>query len=318
MTRLPTARLLLNPHVPAAAATRGTRLTTLLFAGLTAAAVAAQAPPTITSFTIDNGVTETTSDQVTLRFGYTNPAAVGQPIAQYRIRYKSPTQAEFFAFGQWLPGPSGAPALPMVLARNGIAPIPGDHRYQLQVRDVRGQMSGTGEAVIRRVVATPAPAPVLLQTYRVTGSQVAELFRLARQRGFQFAALPANGNTTCTIDDQANSVVLRLDVRGVPSDFAPKPTCRFRAFEGRRLQPTWRLAVVTLAEPPNNLDLGSRWVFEQPLKPSGRDASFVLYAEETRPRQPVGLLAINMPARMIAELRFTGPSGKTWRNAFEP
>ncbi len=299
-------------------------LTALFALVLGTAVVSTQAPPTITSFTINNGAPETASDQVTLRFGYSNPAAVGQPIAHYRIRYKSPTQADFFAFGQWQPGPPGAPVLSMVLARNGITPIPGDHRYELQIRDVRGQMSGTAVAVIRRSGAAagpspaPAPVPVLLQTYRVTGGQVAELFRLARQKGFQFAALPANGNTTCTIDDQANNVVFRLNARGVPSDFAPKPTCRFRAFEGRQLQPTWHLAVITLAEPPNNLDTGSRWVFEQPLKPSGRDASFVLYAEETRPRQPVGLLAINMPARMIGELQFTGPSGKTWRNAFEP
>ena len=295
-------------------------LTALFALVLGTAVVSTQAPPTITSFTINNDTPETTSDAVTLRFTYTNPDGIGLPIAQYRIRYKSPTQADFFPFGQWLTGPQGMPALSMTLARNGTAPIPGEHRYQLQLRDSRGTMSSTAEARIRRVAAATAatPAPVLLQTYRVTGSQVAELFRLARQKGFQFAALPANGNTTCTIDDQANRVVFRLDVRGVPSDFAPKPTCRFRAFEGRQLQPTWRLAVVTLAEPPNNLDLGSRWVFEQPLKPSGRDASFVLYAEETRPRQPVGLLAINMPARMIAELRFTGPSGKTWRNAFEP
>lgn len=293
---------------------------TVLFVAVGVTVASTQAAPTITSFTINNDAPETASDAVTLRFAYTNPSGIGQPIAQYRMRYKSPTQADFFPFGQWLTGPQGMPALAMTLARNGTAPIPGEHRYQLQLRDSRGTMSSTAEARIRRVAAAGAatPAPVLLQTYRVTGSQVAELVRLARQRGFQFAALPANGNTTCHIEDQANLVVFRLNVRGVPSDFAPKPTCRFRAFEGRHLQPNWRLAGVTLGEPPNHLDLGSRWVFEQPLKPSGRDASFVLYAEETAPRQPVGLLAINMPARTIGELRFTGPSGKTWRNAFEP
>jgi hypothetical protein len=294
---------------------------TVLFVAFGATFASTQSAPTINAFTINNDAAETTSDAVTLRFTYTNPSGIGLPIAHYRIRYKSPTQTDFFAFGQWLPGPQGMPTLSMTLARNGTAPIPGEHRYELQLRDSRGTMSATAAASIRRVVAAtaaPAPAPVLLQTYRVSGSQVADLFRMARQKGFQFAALPANGNTTCSIDDQTNNVVFRLDVRGVPSDFAPKPTCRFRAFEGRQLQPNWRLARVTLAEPPNNLDFGSRWVFEQPLKPSGRDASFVVYAEETRPRQPVGLLAINMPARMIGELQFTGPSGKAWRNAFEP
>ena len=74
-------------------------------------AVSTQSAPTITSFTINNGVADTASDQVTLRFGYTNPAALGQPIAHYRIRYKSPAQGDWFAFGQWQTGPTGTPTL---------------------------------------------------------------------------------------------------------------------------------------------------------------------------------------------------------------
>ncbi len=287
----------------------------------------AQAPPSITAFTIDNGAAQTASDQVTLRFTYTNPAAIGQPIAQYRVRYKPPTMATWLAFGQWLSGPPGTPQLAMTLARNGTTPIAGEHRYQLQLRDVRGQVSGTAEAVIRRAVASnvapgsPAPAaPTLLQTYRVTGSEVAQLFRLARQKGFQFAALPANGNTTCTIDDQANQVLLLLHEKTQGVEF-PKPVCRYRAFEGRMLSPNWHQRSVTLAPRFPDFHASSRWIFERPLKPSGSDPSFVLYATITAPRGPLfpfSLIWAAQASHEITEVVLSGPSGKTWRNAFEP
>ncbi|MGD9906061.1 MAG: hypothetical protein AB7U83_21525 [Vicinamibacterales bacterium] len=293
-------------------------VTVLVVASIT---LTAQAPPSITAFTINNGAAETTSDTVTLRFTYTNPAAIGQPIAQYRLRYKPPTMTAWLAFGQWLTGPMGTPTLSMTLARNGTTPIAGEHRYQLQIRDVKGQVSGTAEAVIRRVLpGGSGPAPTLLQTYRVTGSQVAELVRLARQKGFQFAALPVNGNSSCSADEQTNRVVLEVHerTRGIE---VPKPTCRFRMFEGRSLTAGWRQATVALAVPGDVLPADSSWVFEQPLKAAGTDPSFVLYATVTELRGPPLPLSIPWMLRAIREVReivLTGPAGKTWRQAFEP
>jgi len=298
-------------------------LTALVALVLGTAVVSTQAPPTITSFTINNGAPETASDQVTLRFGYSNPAAVGQPIAHYRIRYKSPTQADFFAFGQWQPGPPGAPVLSMVLARNGITPIPGDHRYELQLRDVRGQMSGTAVAVIRRSGAAtgpspvPAPAPVLLQTYRVTGGQVAELVRVAKQRGFRITVLPVNTNSECWLEDTANDAKFMMNAKGL-FQLQPVPQCRFRVFEGQRLQPNWHLKSIAFDE---GVQIArSRWVVEQPLKASGQDASFVVYGQLTMPERvlPSPLSWLCCAERPIKELVFNGPVGKTWRNAFEP
>jgi len=282
-----------------------------------------QAAPTITSFTINNGAPDTASDQVTLRFSYSNPAAVGQPIAHYRIRYKSPTQADFFAFGQWQPGPPGAPVLTMVLARNGITPIPGDHRYELQIRDVRGQVSGTALAVIRRSGAasgaSPAPAsvPVVLQTYRVTGGQVAELVRVAQQRGFRITVLPVNTNSECWLEDTANDAKFMMNAKGL-FQLQPVPQCRFRVFEGQRLQPNWHLKTIAFGEGPQIAR--SRWVVEQPLKASGQDASFVVYGQLTMPERvlPSPLSWLCCAERPLKELVFDGPVGKTWRNAFEP
>jgi len=293
---------------------------TSLLIALGAVTTAAQTAPTINSFTIDNGAAETTSDAVTLRFTYTNPSGIGMPIAHYRIRYKSPTQADFFAFGQWLTGPQGMPTLSMTLARNGSAPIPGEHRYQLQLRDASGTVSSTAAASIRRVVAASAPPPVLFDTYRVSGSQVAELVRLARQKGFQFAALPANGNTTCKIEDQANKVTLVIHERTYGIEL-PKPVCRFRAFEGRSLQPNWHQQTVTVAPAFPNFAARSSWVFEQPVKPAGRDPSFVLHATITQvrgPALPLWLSWMVVASHELKEIVLTGPSGKTWRQAFEP
>jgi len=286
-------------------------------------AVSTQSAPTITSFTINNGVADTASDQVTLRFGYTNPAAPGQPIAQYRIRYKSPTQGDWFAFGQWQAGPTGTPTLQMVLARSGITPIPGEHRYQLQIRDVKGQMSDTAEAVIRRTGAataptpTASPVPVLTQAYRVTGGQVAELVRVAKQRGFRITALPVNTNSVCWLEDEANDAKFMMDAKGM-FQLQPVPQCRFRVFEGQRLQPNWHLKSIVFDE---GVQIArSRWVMEQPLKPSGQDASFVVYGQLTMPERvmPSPLSWLCCAERPIKELVFNGPVGKTWRNAFEP
>lgn len=292
--------------------------TATLFGFLLVSPAAAQTAPTITSFTIDHGAAETTSDAVTLRFTYTNPDGVGLPIAQYRLRYKSPTQAGFFPFGQWLTGPQGMPTLAMTLARTGSAPIPGEHRYQLQLRDSRGTISATAEARIRRVVPAAVPAPVLLGTYRVTGSEVAQAVRLARQRGFQFAALPGNGNSRCGLEHDANQVLFEVAERTVGIEF-PKPTCRFRLFEGQTLQPRWHLSAVEL-EPPAVPAAQSSWVFERPLKPSGPDASFVLYAALTQIRGPIGpnLLWVGTGMRQVKAFVLQGPIGRTWRQAFEP
>jgi hypothetical protein len=64
----------------------------------------------------------------------------------------------------------------------------------------------------------------------------------------------------------------------------------------------------------------SSWVFEQPLKPAGTDASFVLFGSLTQKRGPPApnLLWIGDASRVISELVLAGPIGKTWRNAFEP
>jgi hypothetical protein len=285
--------------------------------------VSTQSAPAITSFTINNGVADTASDQVTLRFGYTNPAAPGQPIAHYRIRYKSPTQGDWFAFGQWQTGPTGTPTLQMVLARNGITPIPGEHRYQLQIRDVKGQMSATAEAVIRRTGAataptpTASPAPVLIQTYRVTGGQVAELVRVAKQRGFRITVLPVNTNSDCWLEDSANDAKFMMNAKA-PLQLQPVPQCRFRVFEAQRLQPNWHLKSVAFDD---GVSLArSRWVMEQPLKPSGQDASFVVYGQLTMPERvvPSPLSWLCCAEHRMTELVLEGPVNKTWRNAFEP
>jgi hypothetical protein len=298
-------------------------LTALFALVLGAAVVSTQAPPAITSFTINNDAPETASDQVTLQFGYSNPAAVGQPIAHYRIRYKSPTQADFFAFGQWQPGPPGMPALQMVLARNGLTPIPGEHRYELQIRDVKGQMSATATAVIRRTGAAtgpspaPRPAPVLVQTYRVTGGQVAELVRVAQQRGFRITVLPVNTNSECWLEDTGNDAKFMMNAKRL-LQLQPVPQCRFRVLEGQRLQPNWHLKSIAFDE---GLQVArSRWVVEQPLKPSGQDASFVVYGQLTMPERvlPSPLSWLCCAERPIRELVFNGPVGKTWRQAFEP
>jgi hypothetical protein len=291
---------------------------TLSFVVLSMIGASTQVGPTITSFTIDHGVGQTTSDQVTLRFTYTNPAAVGQPIAFYRLRYKPPTQADFFAFGQWLPGPTGTPVLTMVLARSGGAPVAGDHRYQLQIRDSRGQVSATAEATIRRLLSAtpPAPTPVVLETYRVTGPQVAEALRVARQRGFRHTVLPVNANSKCSLEDDANDVWFRLNSRGL-LQLQPTPQCRIRLFEGQSLQPNWHLKSAAFKD----LEYGrARWVLEQPLKPAGRDASFVVYGQLTMPERvvPGTTLSWINAIRVMTELAFEGPSGKTWRQAFEP
>ena len=182
-------------------------------------------------------------------------------------------------------------------------------------------MSATAEAVIRRAGAATAPTPtrsaVLIQAYRVTGGQVAELVRVAKQRGFRITVLPVNTNSDCWLEDAANDAKFMMNAKAL-LQLQPVPQCRFRVFEGQRLQPNWHLKSVAF---DGGVGVArSRWVMEQPLKPSGQDASFVVYGQLTMPERvmPSPLSWLCCAEHRMTQLVLEGPVNKIWRNAFEP
>jgi hypothetical protein len=269
------------------------RLAVALVVGAIASLSAAQpSPPSVQTFTANNGLPQTTTDQVTLRWTYTNPAAVGQPIAGVRIRYRPPG-GTWPAWSDWTSGSQWNATTTMQLATTSGAPRLGPHEFEIQLRDSLGQMSATKTTSISRVTTSTTDVSRPRQRYQVDG-RAAMMF--AGETGFGFATVVIQPNSICTLRRYDN----RIEARHVPTSYTvgEKPRCRFDFFVNKKLRAGWRMAGVrfTYDNDPQIL------VFQQ--RPSGTEVPF--FSIEIKTPYIGGLQYIELE----------GPSGADWRDAF--
>ncbi len=273
----------------------------LLLASVVAAPVAAQpggsssssvAAPSLQTFTVDNGATQTTADTVTLRWTYTHPAGPGQPIAGVRVRYRPPNGA-WPDWPAWVSGTQWNASTTMMLATTNGAPRLGPHEFEVQLRDRLDQRSATRLARITRVTTSTTDLSRPRQRYQVDGRAA---MRFATETGFGFATVVIQPNSICTLNPYDN----RIEARHVPTNntVGVKPRCRFDFFVNKKLRAGWRMAGVRLNydDDPNML------VFQQ--RPSGTDVPF--FSIETKLPYRGGLLYLELE----------GPPGADWRDAF--
>lgn len=274
----------------------------LLLTSVLASPVAAQpgapstasvAAPSLQTFSVNNGATETNADTVTLRWTYTHPAGPGQPIAGVRVRTKPP-QGSWPAWPPWMSGSqwNGTTTSSLTTQANG-APRPGRHEFEIQLRDRLDQVSVTRTAGITRTLTGTPDMSRPRQRYQVDG-RAAMLF--ANQTGFGFANVVIQPNSICTLGSYDN----RIEARHIPTNntVGVKPRCRFDFFVNKKLRAGWRMAGARFTHDtdPNML------VFQQ--RPSGTDVPF--FSIETRLPYSGGLQYIELE----------GPPGVDWRDAF--
>jgi hypothetical protein len=281
MSRLPIALLLTSVLAAPAAAQTG------------APSSSSVAPPSLQTFTVDNGAAETSADTVTLRWTYTHPAGPGQPVAGVRVRSKPP-QGAWAPWPAWTSGSQWNGTATMALSKQlSGAARPGVHEFEIQLRDRLDQVSATRTASITR---TGAPAPGLArptQRYQVDGRAA---WRFAWDTGFKFAATVRAPLSTCTLLPWDNLIEAR--VAQSVNNIGATPRCRFEIFTAKKLRPGWRLI-----EARFNHDTDARIVtFLQRL--AGTDVPYFSFETHTPYRYGLQYIVLE------------GPVGADWRDAF--
>jgi len=274
----------------------------LLLASVLASPAAAQpgassssgvAAPSLQTFTIDNGATQTGTDTVTLRWTYTHPAGPGQPIAGVRVRTRPP-QGTWPAWPAWVPGKqwNGTTTSTLTTQANGT-PRPGRHEFEIQLRDRLDQVSVTRTAGITRTMPGTADVSRPRQRYQVDG-RAAWIFSM--ETGFERKETVLAPPSTCRLNPRDNLIEARLVQN--PTNIGAQPRCRFEFFTGKKLRTGWRLVEVRFP-----YDTDTRVVtFLQRL--AGTDVPYFSFETKTPYRGGLQYIVVE------------GPPGADWRDAF--
>jgi hypothetical protein len=289
---------------------------TVAIVGVGASARQMPAAPTIQSFTVNNGA-PSLSDSVMLRWTMNQPAAPNQPAPWFRTRYRSPLESAWPMWGKYVPNTRGAYEVAATLARRSAAdPLPGQHWFELQVKDANGQESQVAtSSVIRALPSPPPPPPAPTAFYEVSGSAASDVIRYARDNGFGFEAIAMNERSTCVLTEVENVFRFRSARKPVPALLGPAQ-CHFRLFAKRQLNAGWHLRQLTLSLVVTPSEPGYSFKLLTQPKPFGTDASVVAEGVISWPLGGKLPELIYLDGR-VTEVELDGPPGLTWQDAFK-